>query len=36
MEGNARPLYKVVDIGAYEYTRPDGSFRVIDWQEKKE
>ena len=35
VEGNARPLFKVFDVGAYEYTRRDGSFRVLDWQEKQ-
>ena len=27
---------KVYEIGAYEYTRDAGSFRVIDWEEKTE
>jgi parallel beta-helix repeat protein len=35
MDGNQRPLFKVFDIGAYEYTKSDGSFRVLDWQEKE-
>lgn len=35
MEGNRRPSYKVFEIGAYEYTKKAGSFRVLDWQEKK-
>lgn len=35
MEGNRRPAYEVFEIGAYEYTAKDGSFRVLDWQEKK-
>jgi len=35
MEGNARPSFKVVEIGAYEYTNPSGAFRVVEWQEKK-
>ena len=35
MEGNARPSFKVVEIGAYEYTNPAGAFRVVEWKEKK-
>jgi hypothetical protein len=35
MEGNARPSFKVFEIGAYEYTSANGAFRVIDWAEKK-
>ena len=35
MEGNARPSFKVVEIGAYEYTSSNGAFRVVDWKEKK-
>ncbi|MBI2479286.1 MAG: right-handed parallel beta-helix repeat-containing protein, partial [Planctomycetia bacterium] len=35
MEGNARPSFKVVEIGAYEYTNPAGAFRVVDWKENK-
>jgi hypothetical protein len=33
---NPRPLYKVFDIGSYEYTQADGSFRVLNWEEKKD
>jgi hypothetical protein len=35
MEGNARPSFKVVEIGAYEYTNPGGAFRVVEWKENK-
>lgn len=35
MEGNARPSFKVVEIGAYEYANSDGAFRVVEWKEKK-
>ncbi len=35
MEGNARPAYKVFEIGAYEFTDKAGSFRILDWNEKK-
>ncbi|MCB9938617.1 MAG: right-handed parallel beta-helix repeat-containing protein [Planctomycetaceae bacterium] len=35
MEGHARPSFKVVEIGAYEYTDSAGAFRVVDWKEKK-
>jgi hypothetical protein len=35
MEGNAEPSFKVVEIGAYEYTHPGGAFRVVEQQEKK-
>jgi hypothetical protein len=33
--GNARPSYKVFEIGAYEFMDPAGAFRVVEWQEKK-
>ncbi|HUG70754.1 MAG TPA: right-handed parallel beta-helix repeat-containing protein [Pirellulaceae bacterium] len=33
--GNARPSYKVFEIGAYEYTSPDGAFRVVEWKEER-
>lgn len=32
---NPRPSFKVHEIGAYEYMNKSGSFRVLDWQEKK-
>lgn len=35
MEGNRRPAYEVVEIGPYEYVKKDGSFRVLNWREKK-
>ena len=33
--GNARPSHKVFEIGAYEYTSPDGAFRVVEWKEEQ-
>jgi hypothetical protein len=35
MEGNARPSFKVFEIGAYEFVSSNGAFRVVDWAEKK-
>ncbi len=33
--GQARGTYRAWEIGAYEYTAPDGSLRVLNWGEKK-
>lgn len=33
--GSARPSHKVFEIGAYEYTSPDGAFRVVEWKEER-
>jgi hypothetical protein len=35
MEGNARPAHRAFDLGAYEFTQPYGSYRVLSWEEKK-
>jgi len=35
MEGNARPSYNRYEIGAYEFMAPNGSLRVLDWQETR-
>ena len=35
MLGNRRPSHKVFEIGAYEYMEKSGSFRVLDWREKR-
>lgn len=35
MMGNARPSHKVFEIGAYEYMQDAGSFRVLDWKERR-
>ena len=35
MLGNARPMYKVTEMGAYEYIDPSGSVRIVQWNEKK-
>jgi len=35
MESNARPSYDAFKMGAYEYMDANGSFRVIDWTEKR-
>jgi hypothetical protein len=34
-EGNTRPSFHVFDIGAYEYTDPNGSLRVLKWTEER-
>lgn len=34
-EANARPMYRAYEIGAYEYTNPSGSVRVVDWGEQR-
>ena len=34
LDSNARPLFNVHDIGAYEYTQDDGSYRVLEWEEQ--
>ena len=33
--GNARPQFKMYEIGAYEYTDPSGSIRVMTWNEQR-
>ncbi|MEO1526867.1 MAG: right-handed parallel beta-helix repeat-containing protein [Planctomycetota bacterium] len=33
IEGHARPSFKGFEMGAYEYLKPDGSIRVIKWDE---
>ncbi|MEZ6114940.1 MAG: choice-of-anchor Q domain-containing protein, partial [Pirellulaceae bacterium] len=35
MDGNPRPAYKAFEIGAYEYTEPEGSLRILSWTEEK-
>ena len=35
LDGNPRPSFHVFEIGAYEFTSPNGSFRVLDWREKQ-
>lgn len=34
IEGNARPSFRQFELGAYEYTKADGSLRILDWEEK--
>lgn len=33
LDGNTRPSHGAFEIGAYEYTNSQGSYRVLDWQE---
>ena len=35
MDGNARPSYNGYEMGAFEYMDANGSFRVLNWTEKK-
>ena len=35
MDGNARPSYNGYEMGAYEYMSANGSFRILDWTEKR-
>ena len=35
IEGNARPRFWAYDIGAYEFTNDNGSFRVLKWSEQQ-
>ena len=35
LDGNTRPLFDAFDMGAYEYTSPSGSVRILSWKEKK-
>ena len=35
MDGNARPSFNGYEIGAFEYMNANGSFRVLDWTEKR-
>ena len=35
MEGNARPSFNAYEMGAYEYVNPNGSLRVLNWNESR-
>jgi hypothetical protein len=35
LDGNGRPSFAAFEIGAYEYMSPNGSFRVITWDERR-
>lgn len=35
LAGNQRPMYKVFDIGAYESSSDNASFRILNWSEQK-
>jgi hypothetical protein len=35
LDGNARPLFHVFDIGAYEYTDLNASLRILRWTEER-